>query len=118
MGRVKTMSEIDTIFEDELVFPEQWHPGHGESPEQHLCRAVLESALMDLRYPSGHPLHEEAWTWIMAGGTKPHQFDFEFDFICDAINIDGNAIKERLLTSRAPGIKGSPKFRTAGRVRA
>ena len=114
MGKVKTMSEIDTIFEDELVFPEQWHPGHGESPEQHLWRAVLENALMDLRYPSGHPLHEAAWVWIMAGGTKPR----EFDFVCDAINMDGNAIKERLLTSRAPGIKGSPKFLTIGRVRA
>ena len=111
-----------SLMQLDIVLPSQhFGPRRMETPEHRLMIAVLEDALDCLTGSHGHRLSDEAKQWFLADET---QWPYSFECICGALDLDANAVRQRLrvapeqqLVSMAPARRRVYSEHTALRTR-
>lgn len=104
--------ETPSPFEPDVLLPEQCFPGPGHAIEREslLMLAILEDALQcyqqnaRARDPRARQAFAEAADWL---ASSDRSWLFSFESICDALEIDADALRhalrERSLRREAPG---------------
>ena len=65
-------------------------PKKHHSRETELMAAVLDRAVEDWKYPSGHPLHEDVREWLYDGDTR---YLFSFIPCCEVLGLEPEAVQ-------------------------
>jgi hypothetical protein len=94
------------MMQSDLVLPSQhFEPRRKGAPEQRLMIAVLRDALDCLekhRFTTrgeGRRLFDEAKHWFLTNGTE---WPYSFECICGVLDLDANAVRERLCLAPIP----------------
>jgi hypothetical protein len=101
---VELVDYFDAMLASDAIMPSQFYPGREFPPEKRLILAVLEDALRIVVREkfsgnlSRQRTMDDACDWIAARGT----WLMSFDWVCEALEIDAEALREKILSIRPP----------------